>query len=260
MKKQGVEILPQLIRKHRIEANLTAAQVAEKLGIQEANYRKYENGSRIPKAPVVSHLAKIFSCTVDSLYDDRTKFFIDKGKTSIIAFSLEDRICFDSEAFYLFDYWSYWGADKVGRGVQSFFSGELQTMGASSTSTIKEIFLSSDRFFSPELAEDDASRHLRIQAGVLFMANMIEYLNDVDRAERPDLDVLEEVRSALNLPTIERARQEFLTRLYIPFIYFLENALLWSEGFSSDMECEAVLTSEGYRAAVCNFFYGHPNR
>ena len=55
------------IKKARLDAGLTQKEVAEKLGVAQAQYARWENGGRNPKDETVEKLAKIFGVTFDKL-------------------------------------------------------------------------------------------------------------------------------------------------------------------------------------------------
>ena len=55
------------IKKARLDAGLTQIEVAEKLGVAQAQYARWENGGRNPKDETVTKLAEIFGVTFDKL-------------------------------------------------------------------------------------------------------------------------------------------------------------------------------------------------
>ena len=55
------------IKKARLDAGLTQIEVAEKLGVAQAQYARWENGGRNPKDETVEKLAEIFGVTFDKL-------------------------------------------------------------------------------------------------------------------------------------------------------------------------------------------------
>lgn len=55
------------IKKDRLDAGLTQIEVAEKLGVAQAQYARWENGGRNPKDETVKKLAEIFGVTFDKL-------------------------------------------------------------------------------------------------------------------------------------------------------------------------------------------------
>ena len=55
------------IKKARLDAGLTQIEVAEKLGVAQAQYARWENGGRNPKDETVKKIAEIFGVTVDKL-------------------------------------------------------------------------------------------------------------------------------------------------------------------------------------------------
>ena len=55
------------IKKARLEAGLTQIEVAEKLGVAQAQYARWENGGRNPKDETVEKLAEIFDTSFEIL-------------------------------------------------------------------------------------------------------------------------------------------------------------------------------------------------
>ena len=55
------------IKKARLDVGLTQIEVAEKLGVAQAQYARWENGGRNPKDETVKKLAEIFGVTFDKL-------------------------------------------------------------------------------------------------------------------------------------------------------------------------------------------------
>ena len=55
------------IKKARLDAGLTQIEVAEKLGVAQAQYARWENGGRNPTDETVKKLAEIFGVTFDKL-------------------------------------------------------------------------------------------------------------------------------------------------------------------------------------------------
>ena len=55
------------IKKARLDAGLTQIEVAEKLGVAQAQDARWENGGRNPKDETVKKLAEIFGVTFDKL-------------------------------------------------------------------------------------------------------------------------------------------------------------------------------------------------
>ena len=60
------------IKKARLNVGLTQSEVAEKLGVAQAQYARWENGGRNPKDETVEKLAEIFgtSCEILKGRDD----------------------------------------------------------------------------------------------------------------------------------------------------------------------------------------------
>ena len=55
------------IKKARLDAGLTQLEVAEKLGVAQAQYARWENGGRNPKDDTVEKLAEIFGTSFEIL-------------------------------------------------------------------------------------------------------------------------------------------------------------------------------------------------
>ena len=55
------------IKKARLDTGLTQIEVAEKLGVAQAQYARWESGGRNPKDETVKKLAEIFDVSFDSL-------------------------------------------------------------------------------------------------------------------------------------------------------------------------------------------------
>ena len=55
------------IKKARLKVGLTQSEVAEKLGVAQAQYARWENGGRNPKDETVEKLAKIFDTSFEML-------------------------------------------------------------------------------------------------------------------------------------------------------------------------------------------------
>ena len=55
------------IKKARLNAGLTQLEVAEKLGVAQAQYARWENGGRNPKDETVEKLAEIFGTSLEIL-------------------------------------------------------------------------------------------------------------------------------------------------------------------------------------------------
>ena len=55
------------IKKARLDAGLTQLEVAEKLGVAQAQYTRWENGGRNPKDETVEKLAEIFGTSFEIL-------------------------------------------------------------------------------------------------------------------------------------------------------------------------------------------------
>lgn len=55
------------IKKARLDTGLTQLEVAEKLGVAQAQYARWENGGRNPKDETVEKLAEIFNTSFETL-------------------------------------------------------------------------------------------------------------------------------------------------------------------------------------------------
>ena len=55
------------LKKARLDAGLTQLEVAEKLGVAQAQYARWENGGRNPKDETVEKLAEIFGTSFEIL-------------------------------------------------------------------------------------------------------------------------------------------------------------------------------------------------
>ena len=60
-------MLKENIKKARLDSGLTQLEVAEKLGVAQAQYARWENGGRNPKDETVEKLAEIFGTSFDVL-------------------------------------------------------------------------------------------------------------------------------------------------------------------------------------------------
>lgn len=55
------------IKKARLKVGLTQSEVAEKLGVAQSQYARWENGGRNPKDETVEKLAEIFGTSFEIL-------------------------------------------------------------------------------------------------------------------------------------------------------------------------------------------------
>lgn len=55
------------IKKARLKVELTQSEVAEKVGVAQAQYARWENGGRNPKDETVEKLSEIFEVSFDYL-------------------------------------------------------------------------------------------------------------------------------------------------------------------------------------------------
>lgn len=60
-------MLKEKLKKARMKTGLTQKQVAEKMGITQQQYAKWESGIRNPKNDTLDKLADIFNTTTDAL-------------------------------------------------------------------------------------------------------------------------------------------------------------------------------------------------
>ncbi len=60
-------MLNENIKKARLKSGLTQKQVAERLGVAQAQYARWESGGRNPKDETVEKLAEIFGVSFDYL-------------------------------------------------------------------------------------------------------------------------------------------------------------------------------------------------
>ena len=58
------------LKSRREELNLTQKQVAERIGIAQQIYQRYESGKVVPTAPKAIQVAKALETTVEALYED----------------------------------------------------------------------------------------------------------------------------------------------------------------------------------------------
>lgn len=57
------------IKERREELKLTQKQVAERVGLREAQFQKYEYGETLPTVLTALRLARALNTTVESLYE-----------------------------------------------------------------------------------------------------------------------------------------------------------------------------------------------
>ena len=55
------------LKKERLKNGLTQAQVAERLGVSQAQYARWESGGRNPKYETIKKLADVFNTTTEAL-------------------------------------------------------------------------------------------------------------------------------------------------------------------------------------------------
>lgn len=61
------DVLGENIKKKMDEKNLTTFELADRLGIKMVELIRYIDGKRVPKAPLIFHMAKVLDCTADDL-------------------------------------------------------------------------------------------------------------------------------------------------------------------------------------------------
>lgn len=55
------------IKEHRLKANLSQTDLAEKVGVGQSTVAMWESGIRKPRVKMLIKLSKEFSCTIDEL-------------------------------------------------------------------------------------------------------------------------------------------------------------------------------------------------
>ena len=65
---KGTVILNMKLKKAREKKGLTQVEVAEKAGITERAYQRYEYGDRMPRADIAKLIAKALNSTVEKLF------------------------------------------------------------------------------------------------------------------------------------------------------------------------------------------------
>lgn len=59
------------LKHFREDSGLTQPELAEKLGINQSNIVRFENGTKVPTLPLAIQLADVFGCTLDNLVGRR---------------------------------------------------------------------------------------------------------------------------------------------------------------------------------------------
>ena len=67
MTESNTNVLGENIKKKMDEKNITVFELADKIGITTVELSRYINGKRVPKAPLIFHIAKELDCTADEL-------------------------------------------------------------------------------------------------------------------------------------------------------------------------------------------------
>ena len=96
------------LKKFRLSAGKTQAEVARALNITQFTYSNYEKEKTEPSAETVVKLADYFHTTIDSLYGHTVPFLLDKSTLSSQQISmidlitqLSDSLCEKVEAYTL---------------------------------------------------------------------------------------------------------------------------------------------------------------
>ena len=79
------------IKKARLKVGLTQSEVAEKLGVAQAQYARWENGGRNPKDETVEKLAEIFGTSFEILKGR------DDGLEEIVSLLKENNLTEEEE-------------------------------------------------------------------------------------------------------------------------------------------------------------------
>lgn len=66
-----------ILKTQRLKANMTQAQLAQKLGLTKSVISAYETGLRLPSYDVLIHIARIFNVSTDFLLGIEHKQEID---------------------------------------------------------------------------------------------------------------------------------------------------------------------------------------
>ncbi|MCI9626491.1 MAG: helix-turn-helix transcriptional regulator [Clostridia bacterium] len=56
----------------RKKENITQSQLAERLGVSQANISQWENGEAFPRADKLPALAEALNCTIDDLFENNS--------------------------------------------------------------------------------------------------------------------------------------------------------------------------------------------
>ena len=65
------------LKEKRLSQKLTQDDVAEAIGVQRSTVAMWESGKSVPRTELLPKIAKLYSCTVDELFDGN-----DEGKRS----------------------------------------------------------------------------------------------------------------------------------------------------------------------------------
>lgn len=84
-----------VIRKHRLEKNLTQEEVARRLGVTAPAVNKWEKGNSMPDITLLSPLARLLNITLDTLLS-HTDFLCDEDANNLIL-AAHDRL--EKESF-----------------------------------------------------------------------------------------------------------------------------------------------------------------
>lgn len=61
------------IEKNRRKIKKTQAELAEELGVSQANVSQWESGTAFPRADKLPELAKALDCSIDELFSENEK-------------------------------------------------------------------------------------------------------------------------------------------------------------------------------------------
>ena len=80
------------LKKIRLEANKTQAEIAKDLNMTQNTYSNYENGKTDPDIKTLIKLAKYFHTTVDNLIENETPYILDKSQFTPTQLEIIDKI------------------------------------------------------------------------------------------------------------------------------------------------------------------------
>lgn len=59
------------IERQRKKSNITQSELAQMLGVSQANISQWETGEALPRADKLPQLAEILGCKIDDLFDKK---------------------------------------------------------------------------------------------------------------------------------------------------------------------------------------------